>query len=61
MSSEKNTVDFSYRSYNGDHDTDLSLNINGENVDNDKLKRLLNTWLIAIDSTLVVVDSADLA
>lgn len=60
MNSEKNNVDFSFRSYNGDHGTVLNVNINGDNVGNDKLKKLLNTWLVAIDSTLVVVDSANI-
>lgn len=57
MNSEKNNVDLSFRSYGDNHDTDLSVNINGEHVDDAKLQKLLNTWLRAIDSTLIVQDS----
>jgi hypothetical protein len=53
MDSDKNNVDFSFRSYDEKHDTDLSVNINGENVDNKKLCKLLNTYLKAIGSTVV--------
>ena len=54
MDSEKNNVDFSFRSYDDNRDTDLNVNINGENVTEVKLKKLLNTWLVAIDSKLTV-------
>jgi hypothetical protein len=54
MNSEKNNVDFSFRSYNDNHDTDLSVSINGEHVDDEKLCRLLNTYLKAIGSTCEV-------
>lgn len=58
MNSEKNNIDLSFRAYDEDtRDTDLSVNFNAENVDNEKLKKILNTWLVAIDSSLVVVDS----
>jgi hypothetical protein len=60
MNSEKNNVTLDFRSYNDNHDTDLNVSINGEHVDNDRLKKLLNTWLVAIDSTLVAVDSANI-
>jgi hypothetical protein len=60
MNSEKNNVDLNFRSYNDNHDTDLNVSINGENVDDEKLKKLLNTWLVAIDSTLVAVNSANI-
>ena len=53
MNTEKNNVDFSFRSYNDNHDTDLNVNINGEHVDDEKLKKLLNTWLVAIGSELI--------
>jgi hypothetical protein len=58
MDSEKNNVDFSFRSYNDNHDTDLSVSINGEHVDDAKLQKLLNTFLTAIGSSLVAVDSS---
>jgi hypothetical protein len=54
MNTEKNNVDLSFRSYDDNRDTDLSVNINGENVTETKLKKLLNTWLVAIDSNLTV-------
>ena len=58
MNSEKNNIDLNFRAYDEDtRDTDLSVNFNAENVDNEKLKKILNTWLVAIDSTLMVVDS----
>jgi hypothetical protein len=60
MNSEKNNVDLNFRSYNDNHDTDLNVSINGEHVDDEKLKKLLNTWLVAIDSTLVAVNSANI-
>ena len=53
MNTEKNNVDLSFRSYNDNHDTDLSININGEHVDNEKLCKLLNTYLKAIGSSVV--------
>jgi hypothetical protein len=54
MNTEKNNVDFSFRSYNDNHDTDLSVSINGEHVDDEKLRKLLNTYLKAIGSGLEV-------
>lgn len=56
MNTDKNNVDFSFRSYVDNHDTDVSVNINGENVDDKKLLKLLNTFLKAIESNLVVKD-----
>jgi hypothetical protein len=53
MNTEKNNVDLSFRSYNDNHDTDLSININGEHVNDEKLGKLLNTSLKAIGSTFV--------
>lgn len=53
MNTEKNNVDLSFRSYNDSHDTDFSVNINGEHVDDEKLCKLLNTYLKAIDSSVV--------
>lgn len=52
MNTEKNIVSLEFRSYNDNHDTDISVVINGENVDDQKLKRHLNTWLLAIGSEL---------
>ena len=53
MNTEKNNVDLSFRSYSDSHDTDLSVNINGEHVDDEKLCKLLNTYLKAIDSSVI--------
>jgi hypothetical protein len=53
MNTEKNNVALSFRSYNDNHDTDLSININGEHVDDEKLCKLLNTYLKAIGSSVV--------
>ena len=56
MNSDRNNVDLSFRSYGENHDTDISVNINGEHVDDTKLCKLLNTFLKAIDSDLIVRD-----
>ena len=57
MNTEKNNVDLSFRSYDDNHDTDLSISVNGEHVDDKKLGKLLNTFLTAIGSSLAVKDS----
>jgi hypothetical protein len=54
MDTEKNNVDLNFRSYNDNHDTDLNVSINGEHVDDEKLCKLLNTFLKAIESTCEV-------
>lgn len=56
MNTEKNNVDFNFRSYNENHDTDVSVSINGEHVNDVKLAKLLNTFLKAIESSLIVKD-----
>ena len=56
MKADKNNVDFNFRSYDDNHDTDLSVSINGEHVDDTKLCKLLNTYLKAIGSNLTVQD-----
>ena len=58
MVSGKNNVSFDYRLYEEQsHDTDFSVNLNAENVDDNKLCKLLNTFLKSIDSKLVVQNS----
>lgn len=57
MNSERNNIDFSFRSFNDNHDTDLNVSINGEHVDDNKIQKLLNTFLIAIGSSLIVQDT----
>jgi len=51
---KNNLVSLSFNSFDDNRDTDVSVNINGEHVTDDKLKKLLNTWLKAIDSELTV-------
>ena len=53
MNTEKNNVDLNFRSYDDNHDTDVSVCINGEHVNDEKLCKLLNTYLKAIGSTVV--------
>jgi hypothetical protein len=60
MNTEKNRVNLNFQSYTDNHDTEVCIDINGEHVDDEKLKKLLNTWLVAIDSTLVAVNSANI-
>lgn len=57
MNTDKNNISFSFRSYNDNHDTDINVDINGEHVDDAKILKLLNTFLRAIDSDLVVQDT----
>jgi S-adenosylmethionine/arginine decarboxylase-like enzyme len=54
MTTEKNNVSFNFRSYNEERDTDIDVNICGDNADDQKLCKLLNTFLKAIDSTCEV-------
>jgi hypothetical protein len=53
MNTDKNNVDLSFRSYDDDHNTDMSVTINGEHADDEKLCKLLNTYLKAIGSSIV--------
>lgn len=57
MNTDKNNISFSFRSYNDNHDTDINVDINGEHVDDAKIQKLLNTFLKAIESDLVVQDT----
>lgn len=60
MNTERNNIDFHFRSYSDNHDTDVSVRIEGEHVDDEKIRRLLNTFLAAIGSDLAVVESSKL-
>ena len=51
---KNNRITLNFNSFDDNRDTDLSVDINGEHATDEKLKKLLNTWLIAIDSKLVV-------
>jgi hypothetical protein len=53
MNTEKNNVDLNFRSYDDNHDTDVSVCINGEHVNDDKLCKLINTYLKAIGSSVI--------
>ena len=57
MNTENNNVSFNYRSQDGNHDTDLSVSIDGDNVNEAKLHKILNTYLKAIGSNLAVQDT----
>jgi hypothetical protein len=56
MNTEKNRINLNFQSYTDNHDTDVSVDINGENVNDAKICKLLNTFLKAIESSLVVQD-----
>ncbi len=56
MNTDNNNVSFNFRSYNESRDTDIDVSICGDNIDDKKLSKLLNTWLKAIDSDLIVQD-----
>ena len=57
MNTEKNRINLNFQSYTDNHDTDVCVDINGEHVDDKKIQKLLNTFLRAIESNLVVQDS----
>jgi hypothetical protein len=50
----KNSVSLSFRSHDENHDTDLSVSIDGDNVDEVKLMRLLTTFLGAVGSRVTL-------
>ena len=54
MNTENNNVSLNYRSQDGNHDTDLSVSIDGDNVDEVKLMRLLTDFLRAIGSRVTL-------
>lgn len=57
MNTDNNNVSFNFRSYDGNRDTDVDVNICGDNVNDAKLCKLLNTYLKAIGSSLAVTDT----
>ena len=57
MNANRNNIDFNFRSYDENHDTDLNVSINGEHVDDKKIQKLLNTFLADIGSGLTVQDT----
>ena len=54
MNTEKNRISFNFQSYSDNHDTDVCVDINGDHVDDAKIKKLLSTFLKAIESNLTV-------
>jgi len=50
----KNNVSLNFRSYDDDHDTDMNVSIDGDNVDTIKLAKLLTTFLDAIDARITL-------
>ena len=57
MNTERNRISFNFQSYVDNHDTDVCVDINGENVDSKKIQKLLNTFLKAIEADLIVQDT----
>jgi hypothetical protein len=54
MNTERNNISLDFRSFDENHDTDINVSINGDNIDDVKLKRIVNTWLSAINSELLI-------
>lgn len=51
-----NSISLDFRSYDEDsRDTDINVSLNADNVNNTKLLKVLNSWLVAIGSNLKVV------
>ena len=54
MNTRENQVELSFRSFKGDRETEFRVDMESENVNETELIRLLNAWLTAIGSTIVV-------
>ena len=54
MNSDNNNISLNFRSYNDQRDTDMSVSIDGDNIDEVKLMRLLTTFLGAIGSRVTL-------
>jgi hypothetical protein len=54
MGSTNNNATLSFRAYTDEHDTDISVEMQGDNVNDERLKKLLQTYLISIGSKLTV-------
>jgi hypothetical protein len=58
MYSNKNYISLSFRADDEDtRDTDMNVDMNFENANDDKLMKMLNRWLRAIEADLTVTDS----
>jgi hypothetical protein len=54
MNTRENQVELSFRSYKHDRETEIRVDMESENVSEIELIRLLNAWLTAIGSNVVV-------
>jgi hypothetical protein len=54
MNTDNNNVSFNFRSYTENRDTDISVCIDGDHVDDIKLARLLTIYLGAIGSRITL-------
>lgn len=54
MKADNNNVSFSFRSYDDSRDTDIDVNICGDNVDTVKLAKLLTVFLNAVDAPITL-------
>lgn len=54
MNTDNNNVSLNFRSYDSNRDTDLSVCIDGDNVDDVKLAKLLTTFLSAVQSRITL-------
>jgi hypothetical protein len=54
MNTQENQVELSFRSYKHDRETEIRVDMESENVTEVELIRLLNAWLTAIGSSIVV-------
>jgi hypothetical protein len=58
MYSNKNYISLSFRADDEDtRDTDMNVDMNFENANDDKLMKTLNRWLRAIEADLTVTDT----
>jgi hypothetical protein len=58
MYSNKNYISLSFRADDEDtRDTDMNVDMNFENANDDKLMKMLNRWLRAIEADLTVTDT----
>lgn len=52
MNIDNNNISLNFRSHDGNHNTELDVNISADNVNDEKLTGLLNTYLSSIGSAL---------
>jgi len=54
MNTKENEVELKFRSFKGDRETEFSVDMESENVNETELIRLLNAWLTSIGANIVV-------